>query len=594
MLLATAAIASPRMGHVITPISSLQGGFSNPPIVFYNQGSLLGVSFSFNCSTGTSCSFINGQMTITATGSGGSGCVPPGVANSLLYDNGTGGCLDLPSLGTTSTVLHGNAAGLPTFGKVVSADLNITTSACTNQFLTAISAAAAGTCTTASLASTQFANQGTATTVLHGNAAGNPAFGSVVLSTDVSGQLPIAAVGSSGLSGTSPIAISAAGAISCTTCNVSSATVSSVVIAGTANQVTVGGTCTITTTGTCTLSLPNAVILGTDNSAAGTVQLANPAAAAHTIFTSGATTTNTIAGFTVVPTTGHVVTCTVVSTTCTLTDGGAPGTGTVSSVATTAPITGGTFTTTGTIGCATCATGPGASTSTDLASFNGTGGIALQDSGIASGNVVTAASAAAAAAQICTASGASKTCTYIDFPDVKEIPAANCNNTSAGNGWSIGSGGTVSCRTGTNNLGGFAQISDVTSTFATFQIDIPEDWDSSTTPYIRVKLASTDATNAHTVIPSESVACYKGDGSTTDDVAPNATRSLSTVTLNGNANRFWSTSNLQLNSTDMTGCAAGATMQFTIGRATDTATAASVRFYSATVTFLRLPVMQAN
>lgn len=42
------------------------------------------------------------------------------------------------------------------------------------------------------LASAQFANQGTATAVLHGNAAGNPAFSAVVLTTDVSGVLPAA------------------------------------------------------------------------------------------------------------------------------------------------------------------------------------------------------------------------------------------------------------------------------------------------------------------------------------------------------------------------------------------------------------------
>ncbi len=62
---------------------------------------------------------------------------------------------------------------------------------------------------------------GTTTTVLHGNAAGAPSFGAVVLSTDVSGQLPIGNVGSSGLSGTSPVTISAAGAIGCATCNTS-------------------------------------------------------------------------------------------------------------------------------------------------------------------------------------------------------------------------------------------------------------------------------------------------------------------------------------------------------------------------------------
>lgn len=66
--------------------------------------------------------------------------------------------------------------------------------------------------------------------------------------------------------------------------------------------------------------------------------------------------------------------------------------GTVTSVATTSPITGGTITGTGTIACATCATGPGSSTSGDLASFNGTGGIGLLDSNVPAANVVTAAS----------------------------------------------------------------------------------------------------------------------------------------------------------------------------------------------------------
>jgi hypothetical protein len=106
------------------------------------------------------------------------------------------------------------------------------------------------------------------------------------------------------------------------------------------------------------------ITLGTDNSTAGSVQMANASAAAHTIWGSGATTTNTILGFTVAPTTGHMVTCTTSGTTCTLTDGGAPsGSGTVTSIATTSPITGGTITTTGTIACATCTTNASALTS---------------------------------------------------------------------------------------------------------------------------------------------------------------------------------------------------------------------------------------
>lgn len=104
------------------------------------------------------------------------------TANQIILGGGAGTApAALGSLGTTTTLLHGNAGGAPTFGSVVSADLNITTTSCTNQFVTAISAGGVGTCTTDTLASAQHANQGTTTTVLHGNAGGNPSFASVAL-----------------------------------------------------------------------------------------------------------------------------------------------------------------------------------------------------------------------------------------------------------------------------------------------------------------------------------------------------------------------------------------------------------------------------
>ncbi len=105
------------------------------------------------------------------------------------------------------------------------------------------------------------------------------------------------------------------------------------------------------------LTQAGSFVTGTDNSSAGSVTIANGSANAHTIIASGATTTNTIKGFATVPTTGHVVTCTTSGTTCTLTDGGVIASGgTVTSVATNSPITGGTITGTGTIACATCVT----------------------------------------------------------------------------------------------------------------------------------------------------------------------------------------------------------------------------------------------
>lgn len=125
------------------------------------------------------------------------------AANQVVLGGGAGAApATLGSLGSTTTVLHGNAAGAPSFGAVVSADLNLTPTSCTNQFVSAISAAASGTCTAFVLAGAQFANQGTTTQVLHGNAAGNPSWGAVALGSDVSGVLGL----SNGGTGTALVA----------------------------------------------------------------------------------------------------------------------------------------------------------------------------------------------------------------------------------------------------------------------------------------------------------------------------------------------------------------------------------------------------
>lgn len=125
--------------------------------------------------------------------------------NQIVLGGGAGNPpATLGSLGTTTNVLHGNAAGAPSFAAVVSADLNITTTSCTNQFVTAISVGAVGTCTTDTLAGAQHANQGTTTTLLHGNAAGNPSWSAVSLTADVTGTLPEAngGTGNTGGAGT--------------------------------------------------------------------------------------------------------------------------------------------------------------------------------------------------------------------------------------------------------------------------------------------------------------------------------------------------------------------------------------------------------
>ncbi len=142
--------------------------------------------------------------------------------------------------------------------------------------------------------------------------------------------------------------------------------------------------------------------------------------------------------------------------------------------------------------------------------------VLLHDSGVATANVVTAASAAAAT-QICTSGGATKTCSYIDFPERYMVPAANCNNATGGAGWSIGSGGTVTCRAGTNNLGGYVTITDTTSTFAQFSLAIPADWNSGSLPFVLFGIMSTDTTNGHTIIPQIRVGCVTAINVTATD-----------------------------------------------------------------------------
>ena len=60
-------------------------------------------------------------------------------------------------------------------------------------------------------------------------------------------------------------------------------------------------------------------VLGTDNSVAGTLQLASTAGTAHTIIGSAATTTNTVNFFATAPATGAIWTCATATTTCTAT-----------------------------------------------------------------------------------------------------------------------------------------------------------------------------------------------------------------------------------------------------------------------------------
>lgn len=323
-----------------------------------------------------------------------------------------------------------------------------------------------------------------------------------------------------------------------------------------------------------------------DGAGAGGLQAYNAAQTFYTFWSSAATANNTINGPATAPVTGDLLECVTSSTTCTLTD-----TGVLASALVTASSTTTLTNKSLSVGQLTGQV-PVANGGTGLASV--TAYSPLVGGTTTTGNFQS--TVVGTSGQVFVSQGASTKPTYIDYTDRFWIPAANCVNAVASSGWSGGASLTTTCRAGTNNVGGYVAITDTSSSFAQFNVTVPEDYDSGTLPYIRFYLAypGADGGSSHTIIPAIKVSCDKGDGSTGDDVTFNASHSSSTITLSSaTTNLFFSTSNVELNSTDMTGCQAGSMMVVQVGRATDTATSAA-NFYGVDMTFPRLLVVQAN
>ncbi len=116
--------------------------------------------------------------------------------NSLNGFAGTSSGGGTPALTVSTTVtgmLKGNGTAIS--AAVAGTDFVAPNAAITGATNTKITYDAKGLVTSggaATLASADYANQGTTTTVLHGNASGNPTWGAVNLATDVTGDLPFA------------------------------------------------------------------------------------------------------------------------------------------------------------------------------------------------------------------------------------------------------------------------------------------------------------------------------------------------------------------------------------------------------------------
>jgi hypothetical protein len=152
-------------GSCSTPTGSVTSVALSAPSVFSVAGSPV-------TSTGTlALTFATGQTAnqILASPNGSTGAI---TLRSLVG-------ADLPAINLAASGAGGVTGLLP--------NANLANSAITLNG----SAVSLGGTRTLSLASSDFANQGTTSTVLHGNAAGNPSFGAVALTTDVSGNLPV-------------------------------------------------------------------------------------------------------------------------------------------------------------------------------------------------------------------------------------------------------------------------------------------------------------------------------------------------------------------------------------------------------------------
>jgi fibronectin-binding autotransporter adhesin len=273
---------------------------------------------------------LGNLFTLTTTGSSGAATYSGGTLNIPQYSGGGSSAFSAltSATNTTATMVVGTGASLATSGSGA-----ITATAIAVGGITGLGTGV-GTALAAAVSGSG------AICLASGSACGSgssPAFSALTSATNTTAAMVVGSGATLGVSGTGTIAATSAPVAGITGfgtnveawlatpsgANLASALTSPVPLSvgGTNATSAAAGTIPNATSGTAS-SWTATPTLGTDNSIAGTLQLANGSANAHTILSSGATTTNTIQGFAAVPTTGHLLDCTVTGTTCLMHDSG--------------------------------------------------------------------------------------------------------------------------------------------------------------------------------------------------------------------------------------------------------------------------------
>ena len=177
----------------------------------------------------------------------------------------------------------------------------------------------------------------------------------------------------------------------------------------------------------------------------------------------------------------------------------------------------------------------------------------------------------------------------IDLSTEEDIPAAVNNAGSVETGWSIGPpcgiAPSLLSRAGANVLAGYLQFAPGQS--ACRQVEIPNDWDPTTNPYVRVNYTQSGSRSGEIIAFVIQTAC----STTTDDPSYQTAQYFTVTTTSSTANVPYSAT-LQLDSTSMSGCAGGRVMNVRIASAPTSSATSNLQML--TITWPRKVAVQAN